>query len=393
MLKNRAISNIVAVSLLLAIMFIVLSILYIYVWRNVSTVSIVQHSTSSPLVITGVHFTVDAIIIDVRAETSPAYVRYVYIFAYPSRALIDVIKLNPPIRVPLGKTVSIPVNIGSILGKISSKYVLVAVGSEYGSLIAVYGKPIPIKQIQTYLSKSTEFVLLAARTGSGLQVDPTQIHFVIINPALDTYQFYYISGSTVESVSGKLTLWYSNKLYLNDTSFSYRYNTLGPVVVFVDPYKATQTYTVTIVDIGGTPHTFTLPKLVNNPSEVIADYLICWEDLWWPGTTAALDNYIDEVIRVTIFVNGTVRIEPIHGSGAFLHMFMLGSLTEKQVLDAVNAYASLNSCLKGTEYNFIVFVKPHGTEYSASVSAQLWDPNTCTYITVPPLPVFYRLAG
>ncbi len=392
MLKRRAISNIVAVSLLLAIMFVILSILYIYVWRNMATASTVQKASNMPLVITGIHFTVDGLIIDVRATTSPGYVKYVYIFTYPNRALIDVIKLNPPVYVPLGKTVSILINVGSILNKIGSKYILVAVGSEAGATIAMYGTPIPIKQIQQYLSKSTEFVLLAARTGTGLEVDPTQIHFVIINPALDTYKFYYIDGSTTETASGQLTMLTTNILYLNETTLQQRYD-LGPVVVFVDPYNAAKTYTVTIVDIYGTPHTFTLTKLVNDPSEVVADYLICWEDLWWPGTTANLDNYIDEVIRVTIFINGTVRIQPLHGSGGFLHMFMLGSLTESQILAAVNAYVNLNYCLKGTQYTFIVFVKPHNTEYSATVSAQLWDPNTCTYITVPPLPVFYRLAG
>ncbi|NPA99494.1 MAG: hypothetical protein GXO43_08960 [Crenarchaeota archaeon] len=71
-------------------------------------------------------------------------------------------------------------------------------------------------------------------------------------------------------------------------------------------------------------------------------------------------------------------------------MFMLGSLTKNEILDAVKAYVNYNHCLKGMQYSFIVFVKPHGTAYSASTSAQLWNPNTCTYIQVPPLPVFYR---
>jgi len=305
-MRSRAISNIVAVSLLLAILFVVLSVLYIYVWKNMSTISTVKKAASSPIVITGIHYTIDGIIIDVRATVAPTYVSYVYLMAYPSRAIIDVIKLNPPIYVPVGKTVSVFVNIGPLLSKISSKYILIAVGSSKGSTIAVFGVPIPVKQIEHRLSKSTEFALLAARTGTGLNLDPTQIHFVIINPALGTYDFYYVDGSTIEEVTGKLTLLTKNKLYLNETKFSYRYNTLGPVVVFVDPYKATETYTVTIVDISGGVHTFTLKKLVSNPSLVVEDYLVCWEDLWWPGTTASLDNYIDEVIRVTIFINGTV---------------------------------------------------------------------------------------
>ncbi len=86
-------------------------------------------------------------------------------------------------------------------------------------------------------------------------------------------------------------------------------------------------YTVIPAAWGTEPVTTDMPVLVKDPHQVLIDALILWEDLWWPRTSAVLDDYLDHVIRFTLFVNGTARIEVVKAKGCYLHMFIYGSST------------------------------------------------------------------
>jgi len=233
--------------------------------------------------------------------------------------------------------------------------------------------------------RTAELGLIAGRSGTGLDTDPAYIHWIYLNLTTGVYKIRYVSDTIVRNASGSVTVIEGNFLDLQALTWDERY-ALGPLVVFTNPYRATQDYNVTIKDINGNNHTFTLFKLVDNPEIVVMDVLIAWEDVWWPDTLAALDNYIDHVIRLTIFANGTARVEVLFASGGFLHMFMLN----KQLPDfdtvpqIVEKY--VNNSYQLDPEDSVIYVKAHG-DVVTSTSGQVWDPVNATWIT-PPL-IFY----
>ena len=242
------------------------------------------------------------------------------------------------------------------------------------------------------LTASAIIGLLASRGVScsvgDLRVDPARIHWVYINLVDGTYRFKYIDGSTVRTASGKALILTNDTLDLSEMNWSQRYS-LGPVVIMLNPYRATRTYTVQVVNIKGNVTRYVLNPLVSDENQVVYDAVLLWEDLWWPGTTASLDNYIDHVVRVTFFTNSTVRLEVLHMSGCYLHMLIYrpeGPPPFDSIPSIVEQYVSNNYRLPASAG--VVYVKSHGA-WAPPISAnKIWDPVNGEWITSWPL-VFY----
>ncbi|GEM_PF-4496546 len=98
-----------------------------------------------------------------------------------------------------------------------------------------------------------------------------------------------------------------------------------PVIVMVNPTYGTKPWTITIIDTQGNPYSLTLPKLVDDSSKVVLDYVVMIEDMWpWnPSDMSMWLNYQDTILRVTVFVNGTVRVQDLADSGAYYHAIFL----------------------------------------------------------------------
>jgi len=122
-------------------------------------------------------------------------------------------------------------------------------------------------------------------------------------------------------------------LDIKDMTLEQRYD-LGPIVVVINPTYATEDWTFKIIDALGGVHTFTLKKLVSSRTKVVIDMLLLWEDTWHPGVLKeiqeglynpnyVIDNWIDSVVRITIFVNDTIRIHVLSEGGAWMHAFFL----------------------------------------------------------------------
>lgn len=234
---------------------------------------------------------------------------------------------------------------------------------------------------------STVFGLLAGRCCScrvgDLDLAVNRVHWVYIDIVTGRYRFRYIDGSTVRDASGIARVFrVEDTLNLSAMTWEERYR-LGPVVVFLNPTRAREPYTVTIVDIRGTPHRYTLTPL---PGDVAVDALLLWEDLWWPGTTASLDNYIDHVVRATIFTNNTVRIEVLHVSGCYLHMLIYrpgGPPGFDTLPSLIQEYLGNNHTLP--EGSGIVYVKSHGAWAPPIDTDRIWDPVNAEWITTWPI--------
>jgi len=233
--------------------------------------------------------------------------------------------------------------------------------------------------------RAAELGLVAGRSGTGLDTDPDYIHWVYLNLTTGVYKLRYLSGTVVRNASGAVTVVPGNFLDLQALTWDERY-ALGPLVVFNNPYRATADYNVTIRDINGVNHTFTLYRLVDDPESVVMDVLIAWEDLWWPNTIASLDNYIDHVVRLTLFANGTARVEVLHASGGYLHMFMLNKRLPDFDTVPLIVEKYVNNSYQLDPEDSVLYVKAHG-DVVTSTSGQVWDPVNATWVT-PPL-IFY----
>ncbi|WP_338250503.1 hypothetical protein [Pyrodictium abyssi] len=233
---------------------------------------------------------------------------------------------------------------------------------------------------------STVVGLLAGRDVScrlgDRRVDVNQIHWLYVDVATGRYSFRYIGGGSVQSLEGTArVIADSNVLDLSKMTPEERYS-LGPVVVIVNPYRAARDYEVTVIDTYGGRHTFPLPRLVDDPAKVVIDVVVLWEDLWTPANRPSpqrgknyLDNYIDHVIRVTVFTNSTARIEVLHASGCFLHMFMYsprGLPSFDSVPDIVEEYMA--SSYRLPRDRGVVYVKSHRAAVPPLEDRDIWDP-------------------
>ncbi len=322
------------------------------------------------------------IILYLRSLGFSGYIDKVYFYDADNNVLTGTLTLPGKIRISSGETVWVKIPFMLVNGTIPT-HCYIKVGTSNGYVIGVGSE-----DLQRYLESARKavFGFLAGRTGTGLDLSPSYMHWVYINFATMTYKFRYISGAVVRDASGKATLLFKNSLDLSKLSWSQRY-ALGPIVIFFNPYYATKDYRVSITDIYGSTATYDLTPLTSNPDVVVYDVLLCWEDLWWPGTTASLDNYIDHVVRITVFINNTARIEIMHASGGFLHMFILNPPPFDTIPSIVNTYLANGYRLPASDG--IVYVKAHGAYVPPISVGDIWDPVNGVWITTWP-PVFWR---
>jgi len=240
-------------------------------------------------------------------------------------------------------------------------------------------------------SASTWLGLLAARDVScdigDLDVDPARIHWVYVNLVTGEYRMRYLDGSTSRDASGRARLLYdTNVLNLSAMSWDERYS-LGPVVAFINPTRASQAYTVTVITIQGYRIVFYLTPLPGAPEGVAVDMVLLWEDLWWPGTPASLDNYVDHAVRVTVFTNDTLRVEILRASGCYLHMLLYrpGGLPGFDSIPGLarEYQASGHRLPAGSG---VVYVKSHGAWVPASdMDGRIWDPERGVWLRSWPI--------
>ncbi len=217
-------------------------------------------------------------------------------------------------------------------------------------------------------------------------LNPPSYRYIVFNPVLGYWVMYYWSGGSLERVEGGLTLLEKPVLNLSAMTWEERYS-LGPVVVFIDPYRGAGRYTVTIVTVYGGAYSFTLEPLPE-PGRIVLDLVVAWEDEWYPGTGQLLDNWADHVFRVTLYEDGTVRVKALRYSGTWLHMVFAKAPGMDLLEGLLRLYDSNGYRLPGS--SGVAYVKIH-TSRGVGAPSAIWDPVSGSYITTWPVVVYRRV--
>ncbi len=387
---SRGLSNIVAVVVLI-VMIVALSLFLYMSYSQRFRVPEIRKEIGL-MRVEGVRAGIGFVDLFVKSLDVETDVDMLYLVECDSMKVYTAVKLPSKIHVVPGRTVLIHaplIGLGIDLESLPSE-ACVALGTRKG-ITLVSSSPIPFAYYLRLAAEKATIGLVAARdvscTVGDLNVDPSQVHWIYLNLVTGRYRFEYVSGTDVRYLEGRATFIFENStLDLSRMSWDQRYG-LGPVVIFVNPYFATQNYSIHVIDIHGNDHSFTLEKLVDSVEQVSMDIVALWEDLWWPNTSSDLDNYVDHVVRLTVFVNNTARIEVISASGCYLHMFMLSPPSFEEVEKIVEEYQENGHRLDAE--SGVVYVKSHGAAIPPLDPYDIWDPVNGEWVSKWP-PVFYR---
>ncbi len=223
-------------------------------------------------------------------------------------------------------------------------------------------------------------VLLADRDGRGgaTTYQWWASHWVAFNFVTGEYFFYTYTGST--STTRPLGPYQGVAPVLRDTDrfvvqcTRHRVSNApvkSPVVIVFNPTNGLEDWTFTWIDASfdgecggvGCAEVFHVPRLAAKPGEVVYDFLVFWEDLWNPVYNPRLDDWIDHVVRVTLFINGTIRLQVFIAKGGYLHVF-------KHQASASGLSGIAYSLCPGTEpcYGFCVEAPTEKYDYCKSHS-------------------------
>jgi len=319
----------------------------------------------------------------------------VYLQRCGSTTSIAAIKLPHPITLVKGSVtlIHIPlVNLGINPASLPNK-VCISLGTSKG-ITAVGATAIDIAKYLELASRRAVIGFIAGRDTScalgDRRVNPSDIEWFYINLVTGSLEYRLVVGGKHYDYRGRATFLYNKTvLDLRAMSWEQRFK-LGPAVIVVNPYLAAKDFVFRVIDIYGHVYTFDLKKLVPNPDEVALDILVLWEDLWSPiatPSTASLDNYVDHVVRVTVFTNNTVRIEVLHASGCFIHFFVVSPPPFDEIPKILEQY--MKNGFRLPESDGIVYVKTHGAAVPPIGPDKIWDPVNGEWVTSWP-PVFYK---
>ena len=204
---------------------------------------------------------------------------------------------------------------------------------------------IPSHIISSALKREPQLIGLRAITWSS--------HWIILDYSKGYYKLY---GDYGPGISGRTFITEDYAPILNNVDeYTIAKNWVSwndrpvnsPVIVVINPTKASQDWIFTWHDPHGT-YKFYLEKL---QGQVELDFLIFWEDLYYPPTKPNLDDWKDHVIRVTVFSNGTYRIAVYLAKGGYSHEFYLG---------VEEPYENLPD-----QFDKLIYTKPHGEPWSS----------------------------
>jgi len=186
----------------------------------------------------------------------------------------------------------------------------------------------------------------------GLQAVITSSHWLALDYSSAHYKLYGdygpgISGRTFIAEGYAPVLTSVDEYTITNSWVSWDDRPIdSPILVVINPTKATQDWIFTWNDPWGS-HKFYLERI---EGQVESDFLIFWEDIYYPPTKPNLDDWKDHVVRITVFLNGTYRIAVYLAKGAYSHKFYLG---------VEEPYENIPD-----QSDKLIYTKPHGRRWS-----------------------------
>ncbi len=377
----RGVEHVAAVVLLLLVA--VSAGVIVYVWltgftsKGASSTAGLQQLTRGKAVIEAVKVGPGYIAVYVRGVSGDPYIDTVYLVS-PSGSLLAVIKLPAKVRVEPGRVSVVYIPVILFRGKIPQGPVYLKLGSSTG-VVASTEKPINLGYYIQEAMSQLSIGIFVDRGGAWnygsialdtvLNVTPGLIydHAIILNPLTGVYQYLYSSGvslysgeegsgvTTLVTLSTQLPAPLSTYITINSTTFSadlydlyysvgaaeYKqlmYKYFGPFIVILNPQWGVGNFTVYIHGVFGDTRLYDFSPVASSKYDVAVDLIILYEDLWTPAQLYTLDNYVDHVLRVTVFTNGTIAVWVYHCSGGYLHALFLDPPSFTDMLNSVKVY-------------------------------------------------------
>lgn len=176
---------------------------------------------------------------------------------------------------------------------------------------------IPMSVIKEALSREFKKIgYRAYRSSADLNIN----HFVVLDPVSGKYRFY-------ENTVGEE--YYGYAPIYTDTDEIFIPNWVpwdqrpfdSPVLVIVNPTYGHSDWVFT-VNLNGVYYRFKLDAISD---DVVSDYLFLWEDLYNPIIPPrSVDDWMDHVVRVSLFFNGTYRVAVYRAKGGYRQAFYVG---------------------------------------------------------------------
>ncbi len=226
-------------------------------------------------------------------------------------------------------------------------------------------------------------------------------HWVIFNFVTGEYYFYSYLGRPASAAEGPYHGYAplvkdSSSFFVSCTWVSWSQRPIdSPVVIVFNPTRGLREWNFTWIEPHGVD-VFVLPPVARSPDQVVYDFLVFWEDLWNPYIPpSSVDDWKDHVVRVTLYANGTVRLQVYIAKGGYLHIFR----HETSLSDAATLGYDLcpssphcyNFCLQPQPNPLFDYCKPHGAFWASRV--YVGDVYVAQCGTSMPKYIYYPLPG
>jgi len=179
---------------------------------------------------------------------------------------------------------------------------------------------IPMSVFKEALNKKFKKIgYRAYRSRANLAVN----HFVVLDPISGKFRFYentkgeeYYGYAPIYTDTDEIFI--PNWVPWNQRPFD------SPVLVIVNPTHGHRDWVFT-VNLNGVYYRFKLDAISD---DVVSDYLFLWEDLYNPIIPpGSIDDWMDHVVRVSLFLNGTYRVAVYRAKGGYRQAFYVGILS------------------------------------------------------------------
>lgn len=145
-------------------------------------------------------------------------------------------------------------------------------------------------------------------------------HYIVLDPVSGKFRFYentnggeYYGYAPIFTDTNEIFI--PNWVPWEDRPFD------SPVLVVVNPTYGHRDWVFT-VNLNGVYHRFKLEAI---GEDVVSDYLLLWEDLYNPIVPpTSVDDWMDHVVRVSLFFNGTYRVAVYKAKGGYRQAFYVG---------------------------------------------------------------------